>query len=57
MASCDANGKLDPNVIAIVVTEPNATKFTKVRQAWRVNAAAGRFDLIPVAGIVCEETG
>ncbi len=57
MASCDANGKLDPNVIAIVVNEPNATRFTKVRQAWRVNAAAGRFDLIPVAGIVCEDPG
>ncbi len=57
MASCDANGKLDANVIAIVVNEPNATRFTKIRQAWRVNVAAGRFDLIPVAGIVCEDPG
>jgi hypothetical protein len=57
MASCDAKGKLDPNIIAIVVNEPNATRFTKVRQAWRVNVAASRFDLIPVGGIVCEDPG
>lgn len=57
IASCDANGKLDPLVVALVVNEPGATRFTKIRQAWRVNIAAARFDLIPVAGIVCEDPG
>jgi hypothetical protein len=57
MASCDVSGVLDPRVVAIVVNEPNATKFTRIRQAWRVNAARGQFELIPVAGITCEEPG
>ena len=55
MASCDVNGRLDPMVVAIVVNEPNASRFTKIRQAWRANSATGRFDVIPVNGIVCEE--
>ncbi|HTE47279.1 MAG TPA: hypothetical protein VK636_18660, partial [Gemmatimonadaceae bacterium] len=37
MASCDVNARLDARVVAIVVNEPGATKFTKIRQAWRVN--------------------
>ena len=57
LASCDANGRLDPFVVAIVVNEANVTRFTKVRQAWRANAKAHRFDIIPVAGIVCEDPG
>ncbi|MEP6492461.1 MAG: hypothetical protein ABJF01_07280 [bacterium] len=57
MASCDANSHLDSRVVAIVVTEPGTTKFTKIRQAWRVNERSGRFDLIPVAGITCEDPG
>jgi hypothetical protein len=57
MASCDANGKLDGRVIAIVVNEAKATKFTKVRQAWRADPRHGRFDVIPVAGITCEDPG
>lgn len=57
MASCDANGKLDPLVVAIVVNENGATKFTKIRQAWRANISAARFDLIPLAGITCEDPG
>jgi hypothetical protein len=57
LASCDVNGRLDPLVIAIVVNEPNVTRFTKVRQAWRANPASRRFDIIPVAGIVCEDPG
>jgi hypothetical protein len=57
MASCDAGGKLDPYVVAIVVNQPNTTRFTQIRQAWRVNAPQARFDLIPVAGIVCEDPG
>jgi hypothetical protein len=55
MASCDVTGKLDPEVIAIAMTDSGATRFTKIRQAWRVNIPAARFELIPVAGIVCEE--
>jgi hypothetical protein len=57
MASCDVGGKLDPRVVAIVVNEPNVTTFAKIRQAWRVNAGRGQFELIPVAGITCEEPG
>lgn len=57
MASCDVGGKLDPRVVAIVVNEPNVTTFRKIRQAWRVNAGRGQFELIPVAGITCEEPG
>ena len=57
MASCDAGGKLDGRVVAIVVNQPNASKFTQVRQAWRADARAGRFDVIPVAGISCEDPG
>jgi hypothetical protein len=57
MASCDVDGRLDGRVLAVVVNEPNATKFTKVRQAWRVDVGNGRFDVIPVAGITCEDPG
>ena len=57
MASCDAGGKFDSRVVAIVVDEPNATRFAKIRQAWRANIAAGRFDVIPVTGVVCEDPG
>jgi hypothetical protein len=57
MASCDVSGKFDSRVVAIVVSEPNVTQFTKVRQAWRVNVRAARFDLIPVSGVVCEDPG
>jgi hypothetical protein len=57
LASCDVNGGLDPLVIAIVVNEANVKRFTKIRQAWRANPASRRFDIIPVAGIVCEDPG
>ena len=57
MASCDVNGKLDPLVVAIVVNEPNVTRFTKVRQAWRVSVRGARFDVIPVTRVTCEDPG
>jgi len=57
MASCDVGGKFDSRVVAIVVSEPNVTQFTKIRQAWRVNVRAARFDVIPVSGVVCEDPG
>jgi len=60
IASCDADGKLDPRVVAIVVNQaatPGVSRFTQIRQAWRVNIAAARFDIIPVKGIVCEDPG
>jgi hypothetical protein len=57
MASCDVGGKLDPLVVAIVVNESNATRFTKVRQAWRANIRGARFDVIPVTGVTCEDPG
>ena len=57
MASCDAGGKLDPLVVAVVVNESGATRFDKIRQAWRADPSTGRFALIPVDGVVCEEPG
>jgi hypothetical protein len=57
MASCDVNGKLDPMVVAIVVNQPSASKFTEIRQAWRADLAGLRFDVIPLVGVVCEEPG
>lgn len=57
IGSCDENGRLDPRIVAIVVADSGATRFTRVRQAWRANAGMGQFDLLPVAGIVCEEPG
>ena len=57
MASCDVNGRLAGRVIAVVVNEVGVTKFTKIRQAWRADPRRGRFDVIPVAGIACEDPG
>lgn len=57
LASCDANGRLDPLLVAIVVNEANVTRFTKVRQAWRANPKAQRFEIAPLAGIACEDPG
>jgi len=57
LASCDVNGRLDPFVIAVVVNETNVSRFTKIRQAWRANSAERTFDMVPVAGIVCEDPG
>lgn len=57
LASCDVNGRLDPFVVAIVVSEANVTRYTKIRQAWRASPPARRFDIIPIAGIVCEDPG
>jgi hypothetical protein len=55
--SCDLDGRLDPHIVAIVVGDSSAKRFTNVRQAWRANADAERFEVLPVAGIVCEEPG
>jgi hypothetical protein len=57
LASCDANGRLDPLLVAIVFNEANVTRFTRVRQAWRANPKAQRFDIVPLAGIECEDPG
>jgi hypothetical protein len=57
MGSCDAGGKVDPRIVAIAVNPTNAARSEKVRQAWRANPSAARFDLIPVRGISCEEPG
>ena len=57
IGSCDLNEKLDPRIAAIVVADSGAARLTKIRQAWRADLSAGRFELLPVAGIVCEEPG
>jgi hypothetical protein len=55
IGSCDVHGRLDPRTIAIVIADSGATRFTKIRQVWRVDPHAARFDLIPVEGVVCED--
>ncbi len=57
MASCDASGKLDPMIVALVVNNSEGGKFSKIRQAWRANIGTGRFDVIPLDGIICEDPG
>lgn len=57
IGSCDVNGTLDSRIVAIVVGDSSATRFANVRQAWRANAGAGQFELLPVAGIVCDQPG
>jgi hypothetical protein len=57
LASCDVSARLDPLLVAIVVNEANVTRFTKVRQVWRANPKARRFDIVPLAGIECEDPG
>ena len=57
MASCDVNARLDSRVVAVVINEPSVTKFTKIRQAWRVNERRGVFETIPIDGISCEDPG
>jgi hypothetical protein len=57
MASCDVNNRLDPEIVALAVTQPGAARVSGIRQAWRVNIRAARFDVIPIAGVTCEEPG
>ena len=57
MASCDVGRTLDGWVVAIAIHAPNTTRFTRVRQAWRADPVAQRFDVIPIDGITCEEPG
>lgn len=56
IGSCDANSHLDPALVAIVVADSAAARYTRIRQAWRVRPADGRFEVVPVRGITCEET-
>jgi len=62
MSSCSVDGKLDPRVVAIVVTNQGAAvdssaRFMSIRQAWRADAASAQFEVIPVTGIACDEPG
>jgi hypothetical protein len=62
MSTCSVDGQLDPRVVAIVVSNRSAAvdstaRFTAIRQAWRAVAGSGQFDVIPVTGITCDETG
>jgi hypothetical protein len=56
IGSCDIGGRLDPALVAIVVADAGAARYTRIRQAWRVRPAEGRFEVVPVRGITCEET-
>lgn len=55
VSTCDLAGRLNQRVIAVAVEKPNTTRFGNVRQAWLANLKDGRFDIIPVAGVVCED--
>jgi hypothetical protein len=57
IASCDVNGRLDPTIVAIAVNDTGSSKFTRIRQAWRIDTRSAAFELIPVAGITCEAPG
>jgi len=62
LSSCSVDGKLDPRVVAIVVTSQSAAvdssaRSTTIRQAWRADAAAAQFEVIPVTAIACDEPG
>ena len=62
LSTCSVDGRLDPRVVAIVVTSRSAavdstTQLTAIRQAWRASPVSGQFDVIPVTGIVCDEPG
>ena len=56
IGSCDTAGHLDPALVAIIVGGSATTRYTQVRQAWRAQPAEGRFEIVPVRGITCEET-
>jgi hypothetical protein len=56
IGSCDAGGHLDPALVAIVVTDTGTARYTRIRQAWRARSEVGRFEVVPVRGITCEET-
>jgi len=57
MATCEVDGRLDPHVVAIVVSAPAETHYAPIRQAWRANALSRQFEVIPVTGIVCDQAG
>ena len=61
MSSCDVDGTLDPRVVAIVIIGPGPAALYRapatIRQAWRADATAGQFEVIPVTGIACERAG
>jgi len=56
IGSCDSGGRLDPALVAIAVADAGATRYTRIRQAWRARPTDGRFEVVPVRGITCEET-
>lgn len=57
ISSCDVNGKLDPALFAIAVNQAAGTKFTKIVEAWRIDATTATFEMLPVTGITCEDPG
>jgi hypothetical protein len=57
LGSCEVEGKIDARVVAIAVSAAKDRQSTRVRQAWRANPVAARFDVIPVTGASCEEPG
>ena len=57
MSTCNVDGRLDPRVVAIVVVQPGEMQYASIRQAWRADASSGKFEVIPVTGVVCEPAG
>ncbi len=50
---CKRNGKLDPDLAAIVEATDTAER-TKIYRAWRVDRAKEKFEVISTKGIACE---
>jgi hypothetical protein len=57
ISSCDVNGKLDPAMFAIVLNQGPRSKTTRVIEAWRIDTKTAMFEMLPVAGITCEDPG
>jgi hypothetical protein len=57
ISSCDLNGKLDPAMFAIVLNQGPRSKTTRVIEAWRINVKTATFEMLPIAGVTCEDPG
>lgn len=52
---CMRNGKRDPELVAIA-TNSDTDYLQQIKQAWRANRQAGKFEEIPPRDIVCNNT-
>ena len=57
IGTCDLGGHLNGRIVAIALNEPGVARFATIRQAWLANIERQRFDIVPVAGVTCEDDG